>query len=66
MTDDYTYVYKESRGHLNVAASMEMDGVRARTAPTATQIRDRVLAETAKTNGHHEESTRRVLPSEAR
>jgi hypothetical protein len=58
----YDYRYEKARNDAtdrevrrivmrNVSRSLEMDGIRARIAPTATQHRARVVAELAKRNG---------------
>lgn len=57
----YSYRYDEDRqGRMNEQLSYEMDALRAKFAPTASQIRQRVLEQLAAGNGR---DTRRVLPS---
>jgi hypothetical protein len=63
----YTYRFDpdpDKDPRLNVAASMEMDGIRAQMAPTAGDLRRNVLAALAETNGHAPDRTHRVLGSD--
>jgi hypothetical protein len=48
----YTYKYDpEAPMVKNISESMKMDAIRNEFAPTTEQLRNRVLAEAAKTNG---------------
>lgn len=61
----YTYRFDpDATVQTMVAASMEMDGLRAQMAPTAPQLRQRALDQLTETNGHSDSvGTRRVLGS---